>query len=258
MNVSKRTKFNILLGTIFIVLIGVMLAPSIPQDAAYHLFADQREIWGIANFWNVVTNAPFFIIGLIGVGVVQIGEIQGGLVEMRFGYLTFFVGLIGVAVGSSYYHLNPSNETLFWDRLPMTIAFMAFCSVIAGEHLSIELGQRLLWPLVLMGCLSVIYWNYTESLGRGDLRLYALVQFLPGLLIPMILLMFRSAFANSQYVWAMLGTYVLAKIAEALDKRIFDFLDYLSGHSVKHLIAAMGGILLCLALLNRKPAGQRR
>ena len=165
----------------------------------------------------------------------------------------FFVGMAGVALGSSYYHLNPSNETLFWDRLPMTIAFMAFCSVIVSENLSIELGSRLLWPLVCIGFLSVIYWTYTEGLGRGDLRPYALVQFLPALLIPMILLMFKSAFASNRYIWAMLGSYVLAKIAEALDGPIFDVLGYLSGHSIKHLIASAGGILFCLALVSRVP-----
>lgn len=253
MSISKRTRFRILVVTIGVALVGTFLTPSIPQDAAYHQFADQREIWSIPNFWNVATNAPFFLVGLIGIRVVQFGELHGGLPEIRFGYLTFFVGMMGVAVGSSYYHLNPSNETLFWDRLPMTIAFMAFFSVIVSEYLSIALGPRLLWPLVCVGILSVVYWSYTEGLGKGDLRPYALVQFLPGLLIPMVLLMFRSAFSSNRYIWAMLSTYVLAKAAEALDEPIFAILGYLSGHSLKHLIASVGGILFCLALRNRKP-----
>ena len=253
MNFSERTKLNVLLGTIIFVFIGTIFVPAIPQDVAYHQFADQREIWSIPNFWNVITNAPFFFIGLIGIGVVQFRKMPGGLAEIRLGYSMFFVGMAGVALGSSYYHLNPSNETLFWDRLPMTIAFMAFCSVIVSENLSIELGSRLLWPLVCIGFLSVIYWTYTEGLGRGDLRFYALVQFLPALLIPMILLMFKSAFASNRYIWAMLGSYVLAKIAEALDGPIFDVLGYLSGHSIKHLIASAGGILFCLALVSRVP-----
>lgn len=253
MNLSKRTKLNILLGTISVVFIGVIFTPPIPQDVAYHQFSDQREILGIPNFWNVITNAPFIFIGLIGIGVVQFWKIPGGLPEIRVGYLMFFVGMAGVAFGSGYYHLNPSNETLFWDRLPMTIAFMAFCSVIVGENISVELGSRLLWPLVCIGFLSVIYWTYTESLGRGDLRPYALVQFLPALLIPMILLMFKSAFTSNRYIWAMLGSYVLAKIAEALDGPIFSVLGHLSGHSIKHLIASIGGILFCLALVSRIP-----
>ena len=255
MNLSNRTKIIILLGTIVVVFIGTFFVPPIPQDVAYHVFADQREIWGIPNFWNVISNAPFFFIGLIGIGVVQYWKMPGGLAEIRIGYSTFFVGIVGVALGSSYYHLDPSNETLFWDRLPMTIAFMAFCSVVVGEYLSIELGRRLLWPLVCIGFLSVVYWAYTEGLGRGDLRPYAIVQFLPGLLIPMILLMFKSAFTNSNYIWAMLVLYVLAKVAEALDAQVFDILGYFSGHSIKHLIASAGGIILCLALVYRKPVG---
>ena len=255
MNLSKRTKYNVLLGTISVALIGTIFSPPIPQDAAYHQFADQREIWGIPNFWNVVSNAPFFFIGLTGIGVVQFWKMPGGIPEVRISYLTFFVGIVGVALGSGYYHLNPSNETLFWDRLPMTIAFMAFCSVIVGEYLSTELAPRLLWPLVCIGFFSVVYWAYTEGMGRGDLRPYAVVQFLPGILIPMVLIMFKSAFTNSKFIWAMLAAYVLAKFAEALDEPIFDVLGYLSGHSIKHLIASVGGITLCLALVYRKPVG---
>lgn len=256
MNFSDRAKFNILRGTIIVALIGTMLVPPIPQDLAYHQFADQREIWGIPNFWNVVTNAPFLFVGLIGAGVVQFVKPQGAFAELRTVYLTFFIGLAGVSLGSGYYHLNPSNATLVWDRLPMTVAFMAFCSVIAGERLSVPLGLRLLWPLVFLGILSVIYWSYTESLGRGDLRPYAVVQFLPGLLIPMVLLMFKSTFSDDGYFWAMLGCYVLAKFAEALDQPIFEWLGQFSGHSIKHLIASFGGVIFCYALIKRIP-GQR-
>jgi hypothetical protein len=255
MKLSQRAKYSILLGTIVVVLIGTIFVPPVPQDALYHRFADQRKMLGIPNFWNVITNIPFFFIGLIGIGLIQLRKMPGGLSEIRIGYLTFFIGMVGVAFGSSYYHLNPSNQTLFWDRLPMTIAFMAFCSVIVGEYLSIELGRRLLWPLVGIGFLSVIYWAYTQGLGRGDLRPYAIVQFLPGLLIPMVLLMFRSAFTSSNYIWGMLASYILAKVAEALDGQIFDVLGVISGHSIKHLIAAVGGILFCLALRDRQAVG---
>lgn len=253
MQLLERTKLKVLLAIVVLALIGAALAPPVAQDLSYHQFADQREIWGINNFWNVVTNAPFLIVGLIGVGIVRFGKYPYVFRKLRQTYLTFFVGIGLVALGSGYYHLDPSNETLVWDRLPMTVGFMAFVSIIAGERLSVQLGARSLWPLIFLGILSVFYWDYTEGLGRGDLRPYAVVQFLPGVLIPIILLMFDSRFSDNRYYWAMLGCYVLAKVAEAMDQQIFGLLGQLSGHSVKHLLAAAGGVIFCLALLKRAP-----
>ena len=72
----------------------------------------------------------------------------------------------------------------------MTIAFMAFMSIIIGEYISEKAASTALIPLVLIGIISVIYWYITEQAGQGDLRPYALVQFLPMVIIPMVLLMF--------------------------------------------------------------------
>ena len=37
-----------------------------PQPQAYHAFADNRSLFGIANFWNVATNAVFLVPGIAG------------------------------------------------------------------------------------------------------------------------------------------------------------------------------------------------
>jgi hypothetical protein len=34
----------------------------------------------------------------------------------------FFAGVTAVGVGSTYYHLNPDNATLVWDRLPVSLS----------------------------------------------------------------------------------------------------------------------------------------
>jgi hypothetical protein len=85
----------------------------------------------------------------------------------------------------------------------MTLAFMAFFSMVIGEHLSPGLGRRLLWALLFAGVLSIICWHITESVGRGDLRPYGLVQFLPMLLVPIILLTYRSRLDGAIYLWRM-------------------------------------------------------
>jgi len=252
MNPGLRAK--ILFGIVLVALIAAGLSPPIAQPAGYHDFVDQREIFGIPNFWNVMTNLPFLFFGLMGIGLVSAGKLPGGVRELRLAYLVFFIGSAWVSFGSGYYHLFPSNESLFWDRLPMTVAFAAFFSLVVGEHVSVRIGTRLLWPLLVIGPCSVIYWSYTESLGRGDLRPYALVQFLPLVLTLLILMSYRSRFGSSRYIWAMVGTYAAAKVAEALDGPLFDLSQGLmSGHAVKHVIASAGGLVLFVALMKRKP-----
>ena len=156
-------------------------------------------------------------------------------------YYLFFIGLILTGFGSGYYHLSPTNETLVWDRLPMAIAFMSLFSFFIYEHISERLGTWLLWPLLALGVFSVWYWIYTENQGVGDLRLYALVQFLPVLLIPLIIILFPSQRYEHKYLWYLIGFYVLAKIAEHYDDAIMEMIS-ISGHTLKHIFASLTGI----------------
>lgn len=126
----------------------------------------------------------------------------------------------------------------------MTIAFMSLFSIIISEFISLRTGKTLLFPLLLIGASSVLYWNYTESNGVGDLRFYALVQFLPMLLIPLILILFPSKYKAINGYWWLLGAYIAAKILEYFDTEIYDLLGVISGHSLKHVAAALGMYIL--------------
>jgi hypothetical protein len=249
-----RCKLAGIFGFALLAVTAVAFVPPIPQDPAYHLFVDQRTLYGVPNFWNVVSNLPFVIVGVLGLLLLMRQEpVTGGLPELWPAYRIFFMGVLLTGFGSAYYHLDPYNETLVWDRLPMTLAFMAFFSIIVGEYLSPGLGRALLWPLVIVGVLSIVYWHITESAGRGDLRPYALVQFLPMALIPMILLMFRPRLTGSGFLWAMIACYVVSKITEHYDAELFSALGQISGHSIKHIAAAIGTLFIYLALRQRRP-----
>ena len=143
-----------------------------------------------------------------------------------------------VAFGSGWYHLSPSIPALVWDRLPMTVAFMALLSAVIADRISWLAGRALLWPLVVAGIASIAWWVRTESAGAGDLRPYALVQFLPMLLIPLMLLMWRGEGLSSRRLWMALGAYVLAKVAEHFDVALFAATGF-GGHALKHLLAAL-------------------
>jgi len=134
----------------------------------------------------------------------------------------------------------------------MTIAFMALFVAIIGEFISIRAGRLLLWPLLICGVSSVIYWHFTEIRGEGDLRPYILVQFLPILLIPLIMLLFNPVFTRTWGYWLLLGSYLLAKVLEHFDAAIFEIAPLLSGHSLKHVTAACGVFLMIEAYKRRR------
>lgn len=250
MHVSPR--LAIVFAISLVAALAVALHAPIPQPSAYHAFADQRRILGIPNFWNVVSNLPLLLVGLAGVRAVTTRSLQGALAPLRSAYFCFFLGGILVAFGSGYYHVAPSNDTLTWDRLPMTIVFMAFFTIIVGEHVRPSVGRRLLAPLVFLGLASVAYWHLSERAHQGDLRPYILVQYLPAALIPVVLLMFPSRLSRVELVWAVLATYVLAKLFEVTDRLVFSFGEIVSGHTLKHVVAALGMYVFLLALRLRR------
>jgi len=195
-----------------------VFSPPIAQNQAYHSFADARTIWGIPNFWNVVSNLPFAIVGLLG-----LWQLRSAVDRVLFSgvLLTFF--------GSAYYHLAPSDAHLVWDRLPMTIVFMALLTSVVTPETDSRSRRVLLSLFVACGAASVLWWIFTN-----DLRPYVLVQFGPLIiLIPALWLV-----NNSRYLAVALVFYALAKLAEFYDRAIFAGLP-ISGHAAKHLLAAL-------------------
>jgi hypothetical protein len=230
---------------------AAFVLPPVPQDPAYHAFADQRTMFGIANFWNVVTNLPFIVVGVFGLG--RLSRVPHD--SLRLPCLLLSLGVILVGLGSAWYHHRPSTATLVWDRLPMTITFMALFSLVVSDRVSACLGRILLWPLVGAGCASVAYWYWTELHHQGDLRAYAVVQFLPLLLMPSMLLTSRGRWLSTGWLWGVLSAYLLAKVAEIHDGILYDFTGFGSGHSLKHVLAAAAVLMAILAVTGKRTAG---
>lgn len=232
------------------VVAAVSLGP-IPQDPAYHRFADQRVLLSVPNFWNIITNIPFLAVGVMGMLLIARGKATGALPELRLIYFSFFLGLLGAALGSAWYHFDPTNQTLLWDRIPMALSFAAFFSAVLGEQVSTGAGRKMFLPLAALGVVSVLFWYASEKSGAGDLRLYALVQYLPVLLIPLLLILYKPGLVPVAYLWAVIWCYLAAKAAETLDLAVYETVRLLSGHSVKHLLAAAGAYVYYLALRRR-------
>ncbi|HEY8095222.1 MAG TPA: ceramidase domain-containing protein [Methylobacter sp.] len=244
-------RLKIMLAIVVVAIIAIFSIDPIAQQPGYHNFADHRRMLGVANFFNVLSNLPFIIIGIMGMRMLALRQATGGLAELRPMYLTFFIGVFLTGFGSAYYHYHPDNQTLFWDRLPMTIAFMALFSAIIGEYISTQLAGKLFVPLLIFGAASVIYWYLTEQAGHGDLRAYVLVQFLPVLLIPLTLWLFESKLNHDKYIWGIISAYAASKLMELFDAGLYGAFGLLSGHSLKHLTAAFGTLIFYWALRER-------
>ncbi|KAG0480528.1 hypothetical protein HPP92_011386 [Vanilla planifolia] len=218
---EKGKVFGCLVAVVIFVVL-MIVTPSIPQSQEYHNFADKRKLFFA---WKESYGA--------------------GLV---------FVGVAAVAFGSSYYHAMPNDARLVWDRLPMTIAFTSIIAIFIIERIDEKTGTTSIAPLILAGVLSILYWSFFD-----DLRPYAVVQFLPCIAIPLMAILMPPMYTHSSFwLWAA-GFYLLAKVAEAVDKHIYSFTrHFISGHTLKHLCATMVPVFLTLMLAKRSVETERR
>lgn len=251
----KKVYYFIMLLVIAVPLITFCFCPAIPQLLDYHNFADQRTYYNIPYFYNVISNLGFLIVGVMGLIFLNVSSMHGfkDAKEKRM-YKLFFLALILGSYGSAYYHWNPNNLSLFWDRLPVAIALMIFQAAIISDHISSQLGHKMLVPLMLMGTASVIYWEYTEMNLRGDLRFYGLVYLLPSLIIPIMLWKLPSRYTHTCYLWGAVAYMSLARAAEFLDHQIYALSgNLISGHTVKHLSLAAASFAILQHLRKREP-----
>jgi hypothetical protein len=221
------------------------VAGPISQDVTYHQFADRRAVLGVPNFFNVASNITFLLVGVAGAAFCLGRQVSGAVVA----WTVLFLGAAMVSIGSGYYHWAPDNAALVWDRLPMTVGFMGLFVALLSEHVSKKLERVMLIPALAVGAASVAWWRYAD-----DLRLYVWVQFMPLVILPLVVALFPGQYNYRRFLLYGLGCYLLAKLAEYFDHGIFALTGgTLSGHSLKHLLAALGLLFVYLMLWRREP-----
>jgi hypothetical protein len=236
---------------------ALLFVSPFPQDPAYHDFADQRTLLNVPHALNVLSNLPFVIFGAWGV-VWLLGP-AGRCSGEKWQWWAFLIVFTCVALtgfGSAYYHANPNNATLYWDRLPLTVVFMAFFCLVFADRVAPAAGAWLLVPFIAFGVFGVTWWHWTETQGAGDVRVYALVQFVPLAALPIILLAFPSRHMSTGDVWGVLAWYALAKVLELLDAVIWNANGVVSGHTLKHLTASLGALWLLLIVRRQRDVSQ--
>jgi hypothetical protein len=257
---DAKYRIGFLVALLIAAIIGLSFFEPIPQPLEYHRFADTRSWLGIANFGDVLSNVPYALAGGFGLWAIlgAAGRNWFDRPADRWPYIIFFTGVALVSAGSAYYHLAPGNERLVWDRLPMTIAFMALFAAFIADRIDRRIGTYWLLPLlVAAGILSVAYWAWTEALGRGDLRWYAIVQFYPIVALPIICWLFpHGRYTTGRHLAWLLAWYTVAKALEHFDASILNLLGgAISGHTLKHLASGIAALLVIRMLASRHETG---
>jgi hypothetical protein len=236
----------IFIGSLFI----VFSLPPLPFDPKYHEFADKRIFLGVPHFFDVMSNVPYLIFGLMGI-YFSFQSYKEKKISWPFFF--FFTGIFYVCFGSIYYHLHPTTERLIWDRVPMTFAFMGLLVGLMDQFIWEKSTKYFLIPFLLLGLFSVFYWYHLEIQNNGDQRLYFWVQSIPLIMICFCLFNSKPFFKKTKFYFYALLFYLVSKIFEFNDHKIFLITDnYLSGHTLKHLSSSFSIFLILSGLKKRE------
>ena len=159
-------------------------------------------------------------------------------------------GLLLTAAGSVFYHLQPDALRLAADRAGMAVAFAGLIGFAVCERVSQRAGWPAAWFVLAAGLLAVAVFHAT-----GNVLPWAVLQF-GGMLLVFVLALARPVpgAIGFKLGWVIFF-YALAKLFELSDHALYEATHHVvSGHSVKHLTAALAAlpVLQALGLMTRK------
>lgn len=252
MNTERPQARGAVIGFALLAAIAVIvLLPAVPEPPALRDLVDGRTFFGIPNFANVVSNLPFLLVGAAGLRFVM-NDARVAFVEAgeKWCYGTCFAVVALIAAGSTYYHLDPTPARLMWDRIPIALCVMTLLAATIADRIDPKAALRLLGPLLVIGAASAIHWRWSMVHGHENILPYALVQFGSIAAIAVIAFAFRSRYTRGGDLFVVIAIYVVAKVAESFDAQVYGWGELVSGHTVKHLVAAcaLGWLLRMLRL----------
>ncbi|HTR09000.1 MAG TPA: hypothetical protein VMJ11_20585 [Paraburkholderia sp.] len=235
MNITRLLFGGVML---FVVGTALQLAWPLVQAASYHHFADERSLGFIPNAADVLSNVVILAGGFACLGWVKRNASRQ---PPQFpGMAVAGFGLVLTAIGSAYYHWAPSDATLVWDRLPMTIVFAGILAMLWTSTTAQRVGWLPLLILVAVSLGTIEYWLAFNSLWP-----YAILQF-GGLAFIVGLTLTRKV--DSVFGWMMVIVfYGVAKIFESLDWQVWELSHHvIAGHALKHVSSGLAGAALIL------------
>ncbi len=247
--------FGVFFLLLFLALSSAWAAP-LAQVAHYHAFADQSDWLGLPHAGDVLSNLGFALAGLCGLYLMAQRETRGDpLPAIEAAALAlFFGGLLLTACGSTWYHLAPDDQRLLIDRLCMVPAFAGVLSLVFAQRLDRRSAWAIQGLVLLWGGVAALLWQ-----ANGNLLPWAALQVSGMLLLAGLALVRGPGLPSATGVVAILLCYGLAKAFEMADAPIHALTGgWLSGHSLKHWMAAAAALPVLQALRSglaaRRPA----
>lgn len=233
-------------------LVLALAGPLVHQPGNYHHFADRRTLWQLPMALDVLSNLPFALAGVAGWIVLWrlpprvLGNAQRGMAAL------FFTGLLLAAAGSARYHLAPDEAGLAVDRCAMAVAFAGLLGWLAADRISERAGAWLGLALLLLGPVAA-----RGVLHTGNVLPWAVLQF-GGMALILVLALRHPRRTAVPIRWGLvLLAYAVAKLLEVSDQQVFALTaQWVSGHTLKHVVAALAAIPVILAL--GRPAESRQ
>lgn len=203
-----------------------------------HQYADTRPLGPLPNAADVLSNLPLVVIGLIGARRLLTGVRAGTVVLSNpaevLPWLVLFLGIAASGVGSTWYHLQPTAERLLWDRGPIALSMAAFIGAALTERVGPREGILTL-PVLAVAALLTVGAAY-----QGDLRYYIWLNLVALLVVPLLCRVVGGPYSLTGLWYGAVALYLLAKVAELFDADVYALGQILSGHTLKHLLAAAG------------------
>ncbi|MDM0017395.1 hypothetical protein [Variovorax saccharolyticus] len=255
---SRRERSLLALAAL---LVGAaVLGPSVPAPALGGApFADGQPWRALPNAMDVLSNLPFAVLGIWGLRTLRRldraheqlqdaaplpqAEVQPPVNALDCAWM-FFAGLVLTALGSAFYHLQPDDLRLAADRAGMAVAFAGLVGFAVCERVSARAGWPAAWFTFGGGLLAAAVCHVS-----GNALPWALLQ-LGGMALVLALALTRPvAGAIGLKLGWVLFFYALAKLFELADHAIYAAThQLLSGHSLKHLTAALAALPVLHAL----------
>ena len=218
--------------------------PFLPASAHQHDFADQRGWQGLPCALDVLSNLPFAVAGAWGlVWLRRLGALRLCLATRATAAL-FFVGLVLTTAGSSWYHWQPDNAGLLWDRLGMSVAFAGLLGLAVVGRISPRAGLATALGLMVAAPAAVLAWAHT-----GNLTPWAVVQFGGMLVVLALACLPHRHGALVLQLGPLIAWYAAAKVMELADHSVYEATaGWVSGHTLKHLLAAGAALPVLFAM----------
>jgi hypothetical protein len=236
------------LAALFVFIIMALFYGPISQPQEYHDFADDREILGVPNALDVMSNLAIIYPGVVGLAFIHESRNRTQVSEDEISIqITLFSGMILTFAGSVWFHLDPTDSTMLWDRLGMSVVIGSCISLLIHDMWDRNLAAKIHLPIIIASIVSVLWWPVFD-----DLRVYFIVKHHPFILFPIFLLCGRRIYDKvSGYYWA-LSMFLLATIFEFADQQIFEITGIISGHTLKHIAAGIGLWFLMVMIRDRE------